>query len=163
MHFCKNCHRKYCHAKTFSWLIDETTINLSIFIYVLQWFDSLSIQYDCNGKFTFIWRNTITVLPNITRVYLSPKEFDWLRKNRSDLTYIHKVNCSNYMHIWLFDCCIFMHVLNRSRMDCWWWMMVNIFSSGKMSENLSKHFLCEIITQHVRPTWEDETLLHFHQ
>ena len=64
---------------------------------------------------------------NITRVYLSPKEFDWLRKNRSDLTYMHKVNCSNYMHIWLFDCCIFTHVLNRSRMDCWWWMMVNIF------------------------------------
>ena len=126
-------------------------------------FDSRSIKYDCFVKFTFILTDTVTVLSNITRVCLSLKEFDWLRKNRSDLTYIRKVNCSNYMHIWLFDYCIFMHVLNRSRMDCWWWMMFNIFSSGKMSENLSKHFLCEIITQHVRPTWEDETLLHFHQ
>ena len=100
---------------------------ISILIKRCVLFDSLSIKYDSYGKFTFILPDAVTALPNITRVYLSQKEFDWLRKNRSDLTYMHKVNCSNYMHIWLFDCCIFMHVLNRSRMDCWWWMMVNIF------------------------------------
>ena len=54
----------------------QICIYIHIFIYIYIQLDSLSIKYDCYGKFTFILPDAVTALPNITRVYLSPKEFD---------------------------------------------------------------------------------------